>query len=158
MRGQAKYKRRILTPEKKFNSTTLSKFINYVMERGKKSLAERIVYQSLDLAAGKSKKDPLEIFNGVISAVAPAIEVRSRRIGGANYQVPMEVREPRRTALAMRWIINAAKQRRGETMAKRLCAEYLDALNGTGAAIKKRTDTHRMAEANRAFAHFAKTR
>jgi len=158
MRGQAKYKRRILAPEKKFNSTALSKFINYVMERGKKSLAERIVYQSLDLAAGKSKKEPLEIFNNVISAVAPAIEVRSRRIGGANYQVPIEVREPRRTALAMRWIINAAKERRGETMVKRLCAEYLDALNGTGAAIKKRTDTHRMAEANRAFAHFAKTR
>jgi len=158
MRGQAKYKRRILAPEKKFSSTTLSKFINYVMERGKKSLAERIVYQSLDLAAQKSKKEPLDIFNGVISAVAPAIEVRSRRIGGANYQVPMEVREPRRTALAMRWIIGAAKERRGETMAKRLCAEYLDALNGTGAAIKKRTDTHRMAEANRAFAHFAKTR
>jgi len=158
MRGQAKYKRRILAPDNKYNSTTLSKFINYVMERGKKTLAERIVYQSLDLASGKAKKDPLEIFNGVIIAVAPAIEVRSRRIGGANYQVPMEVREPRRTALAMRWIINAAKERRGETMAKRLCAEYLDALNGTGAAIKKRTDTHRMAEANRAFAHFAKIR
>jgi small subunit ribosomal protein S7 len=158
MRGTSKYKKKLLKPDVKFGSTTLTKFINYIMERGKKSVAEEIVYSSLDEASKKLKKEPLEIFNAVISTVAPQVEVRSRRIGGANYQVPIEVKEPRRTALAMRWVIEAAKNRNGMPMHQRLALEYQDILSGTGAAIKKREDTHKMAEANRAFAHFAKMR
>jgi small subunit ribosomal protein S7 len=147
-----------LKPDSKFGSTAVTKFINYIMEQGKKSIAEEIVYSSLDEASKKLKKEPLEIFTTVISTVAPQVEVRSRRIGGANYQVPIEVREPRRTALAMRWLIEAAKSRRGMPMHQRLALEYQDILSGTGIAIKKREDTHKMAEANRAFAHFAKMR
>jgi small subunit ribosomal protein S7 len=158
MRGTSKYKKRLLKPDSKFGSTAVTKFINYIMEQGKKSIAEEIVYSSLDEASKKLKKEPLEIFTTVISTVAPQVEVRSRRIGGANYQVPIEVREPRRTALAMRWLIEAAKSRRGMPMHQRLALEYQDILSGTGIAIKKREDTHKMAEANRAFAHFAKMR
>ena len=158
MRGSSNYKKHILAPDVKFGSTTVSKFINYIMERGKKSVAEEIVYSSLEEASKKLKKEPLEVFNTALSTVAPAVEVRSRRIGGANYQVPIEVKEPRRTALAMRWIITAAKSRKGMPMHQRLALEYQDILSGTGAAIKKKEDTHRMAEANRAFAHFAKMR
>ncbi len=128
------------------------------MNNGKRSVAEEIVYSSLDEAGSKLKKEPLEVFNTALSTVAPQVEVRSKRIGGANYQVPIEVKEPRRTALAMRWIIEAAKSRKGMPMHQRLALEYQDILAGTGAAIKKREDTHRMAEANRAFAHFAKMR
>jgi len=158
MRGVSKYKKRLIKPDEKFSSTTISKFINYIMERGKKSVAQKIVYSSLEEASLKLKKEPLDIFNGVISAVAPQVEVKSRRIGGANYQVPIEVKEPRRTTLAMRWIIEAAKSKKGMPMHQRLALEYQDALSGVGVAIKKREDTHRMAEANRAFAHFAKMR
>lgn len=158
MRGTSKYKKRLVKPDRKYGSTTLTKFINYIMQRGKKSVAEEIVYSSLEKASQKLKKEPLEVFNGVLSSVAPQVEVRSRRIGGANYQVPVEVKEPRRTALAMRWIIEAAASRKGMPMQERLAAEYQDILSGTGAALKKREDTHKMAEANRAFAHFAKMR
>lgn len=156
MRGQSKYKKRIIEPDKKFGSTTISKFINYIMERGKKNIAEEIVYESLEIAAKESKKDPLDVFNTVLNTVAPNVEVRSRRIGGANYQIPMDVREPRRTSLAMRWIIAGAQSRKGQKMAEKLAKEYTEALSGTGFAIKKKTDTHKMAEANKAFAHFAK--
>ncbi|MFH1855492.1 MAG: 30S ribosomal protein S7 [bacterium] len=158
MRGNNYYKKRLIAPDERFGSTSVSKFINYIMERGKKSIAKKLVYDSLDEAAKVLKKEPLDVFNAVLSAIAPSVEVRSRRIGGANYQVPIEVREPRRTALAMRWIIAAAKSKKGMPMHKRLATEFQDILSGTGAAIKKREDTHRMAEANRAFAHFAKMR
>jgi len=158
MRGTSKYKKKLIKPDAKYGSTTLAKFINYIMLRGKKSKAEDIVYTSLEEAASKLKKEPLEIFNSSISTIAPTVEVRSRRIGGANYQVPVEVKEPRRTALAMRWIIEAAKSRKGMPMHKRLAQEYEDILSGVGVAIKKKEDTHKMAEANRAFAHFGKMR
>jgi small subunit ribosomal protein S7 len=158
MRGNSKFKKIIIDPDKKFGSTVLAKFINHIMQDGKKSIAQKIVYDSLDLASKELKKEQMDIFNGVISAIAPAVEVRGRRIGGANYQIPIEVREPRRTALAMRWVIDAAKARKGEPMAIKLSKEYIDALNSTGMAFKKKIDTHKMAEANRAFAHFAKIR
>jgi small subunit ribosomal protein S7 len=158
MRGISKYKKHIIAPDVLYGSTAVAKFINYIMERGKKSIATRVVYDSLEFASKELKKEPIEIFTTVISTVAPAVEVKSKRIGGANYQIPAEVKEPRRTALAMRWIIEAAKSRKGMPMSKRLAAEYKDILAGTGSALKKREDTHRMAEANRAFAHFAKMR
>lgn len=158
MRGISKYKKHVIAPDAKYGSTAVSKFINYIMERGKKTIATKVVYDSLELSSKELKKEPLEIFAAAIAAVAPAVEVKSKRIGGANYQIPSEVKEPRRTALAMRWIIEAAKSRKGTPMYKRLAAEYKDILAGTGSALKKREDTHRMAEANRAFAHFAKMR
>ena len=158
MRGQSKYKKRIIEPDEKYNSTTIAKFINYVMERGKKSVSQKIVYQSMEIASKELKKEPLDVFNAALSAVVPSVEVRGRRIGGANYQIPVEVREPRRTALAMRWLIGAAQARKGEPMAKKLAKEYADAIANTGQAFKKKTDAHKMAEANRAFAHFAKIR
>jgi small subunit ribosomal protein S7 len=158
MRGRSKYKKRTVQPDEKFGSTTLAKFINLVMKRGKKEVARKIVYNSLDLAAKQLKKEPLEVFNAAINAVAPSVEVRSKRIGGASYQIPVEVKEPRRTSLAMRWIIEAAKERSGAPMEVRLSLEYIDAISNTGRAIKKKTDVHKMAEANRAFAHFAKMR
>ena len=156
MRSGSKYKKKIIQPDLVFSSTTVAKFINYIMRNGKKSAAERIVYNSLDLASKELKKEPLDIFNFVISSVAPAVEVRGRRIGGANYQIPVEVKEPRRTALAMRWLIGAARKRRGLPMAQRLSAEYIDVHQGSGEALKKKIDTHKMAESNKAFAHFAR--
>jgi len=158
MRGKSKFKRSQIKPDSKYDSVVLARFINYIMERGKKSVAEKIVYGALSRAAEKLKKEPLEVFELSINAVAPSVEVRSRRIGGANYQIPTEVREPRRTALAMRWLKDAAKSRRGIPMDERLSQEFVDAISGNGAAIKKKNDTHRMAEANRAFAHFARIR
>ncbi len=158
MRGKSGYKRKIIEPDKRFASSSLAKFINYVMERGKKSVAEKIVYGSLDEASSRLKKDPLDVFNQAILTVAPSVEVRSRRIGGANYQIPVEVKEPRRTALAMRWVIEGAKSKKGAPMAKRLADEYCEILSGSSYSLKKRTDTHKMAEANRAFAHFARLR
>lgn len=156
MRGVSKYKKRIAKPDEIYGSTAATKFINYIMERGKKETAKKIFYDSLEISAKELNKDGIEVFNEALQIVAPSVEVRSRRIGGANYQIPMEVKEPRRTSLAMRWLIAAAKDRSGMPMADRLAKEYVDILNGTGAAIKKKTDTHKMAEANRAFAHFAK--
>lgn len=158
MRGKSDRKKRVIKPDAQFGSTTVEKFIHYVMKDGKKDLATRVVYESLEIAAKELKKEPLEVFNFALSAVAPAVEVRSRRIGGANYQIPMEVKEPRRTSLAMRWIIDAARSKSGSPMAQKLASEYKDIYAGTGVAMKKRTDTHKMAEANKAFAHFARIR
>jgi small subunit ribosomal protein S7 len=124
------------------------------MERGKKSTAERIVYKALDIVAQKSKREPVEVFEQAIRNASPVLEVRPRRVGGATYQVPMEVPQPRRVSLAMRWILNAARARTGRPIAERLAAELLDAANNTGVAVKRREDTHRMADANKAFAHY----
>ena len=132
----------------------LTKFMNAVMNRGKKSIAEKIVYGAFDKIQAKAKQDPLGVFQQALSNVAPAIEVRSRRVGGATYQVPVEVRTERRQALAIRWIIGAARSRNENTMEERLSAELMDAANNRGTAVKKREDTHKMAEANRAFAHY----
>ena len=158
MRGQSKYKKKIIKPDVKFGSTAVAKFINYLMEGGKKSTAQKILYTSLDEASGVLKKEPLDVFNRVISQVSPNVEVRSKRIGGANYQIPVDVKEPRRTALAMRWIIDAAKSKKGKPMSSRLAEVYKESIEGTGAAIKKRSDVQKMAEANKAFAHFARSR
>ena len=138
----------------KYNNALLSVLINKIMERGKKSTAERIVYQALDIVASKSKRDPVEVFEQAIRNASPVLEVRPRRVGGATYQVPMEVPQGRRISLAMRWILTAARSRTGRPIAERLAAELLDAANNTGVAVKRREDTHRMAEANKAFAHY----
>lgn len=156
MRGKVDRRNRTVKPDEQFGSTTVEKFIHYIMNGGKKEVARKIVYDSLESAAKQLKKEPLEVFNFVISSVAPSVEVRSRRIGGANYQIPMEVKEPRRTSLAMRWIIEAARSKSGRPMSERLAQEYQDIFAGTGSALKKRSDTHKMADANKAFAHFAR--
>lgn len=146
-------KREIL-PDPKFGSVDLAKFMNVVMLSGKKAVAERIVYGALEQIANKTGKDALEVFNQAINNVKPIVEVKSRRVGGANYQVPVEVRPVRRLALAMRWVREAAKKRGEKSMDLRLAGELIDAAEGRGAAMKKREDTHRMAEANKAFSHF----
>ena len=146
-------KREIL-PDPKFGSVELAKFMNVVMLSGKKAVAERIVYGALDQVQSKSGKEPIEVFNLAINNIKPIVEVKSRRVGGANYQVPVEVRPVRRLALAMRWLREAAKKRGEKSMDLRLAGELLDAAEGRGAAMKKREDTHKMAEANKAFSHF----
>ncbi len=146
--------RRELLPDPKFGSLTVSRFMNSVMKQGKKSVAELIVYGALDQIEGKVKQSPVAVFEQALENVAPAIEVRSRRVGGATYQVPVEVRPERRTTLAIRWIIDAARERNEKTMVDKLSGELLDASNNRGNAVKKREDTHRMAEANRAFSHY----
>ena len=146
-------KREIL-PDPKFGDIVLSKFMNSVMFDGKKSVAEGIVYGALDNVEARAKKDPLGVFHEALGNVSPGIEVRSRRVGGATYQVPVEVRPERAQALAIRWLIGAARARSEKTMAARLSGELLDASNNRGNAVKKREDTHRMAEANRAFSHY----
>ena len=146
--------RREIIPDAKYGDIVVAKFMNTIMYEGKKSVAERIVYGALDSVEAKAKSDPLAVFKQALENVAPAVEVRSRRVGGATYQVPVEVRSDRRQALAIRWIIAAARERNDKTMIDRLSAELLDASNNRGAAVKKREDTHRMAEANRAFAHY----
>ncbi|NOL50054.1 30S ribosomal protein S7 [Pelistega europaea] len=146
-------KREIL-PDPKFGSVELAKFMNVVMLSGKKAVAERIVYGALEQIAAKTGKEPLEVFNLAINNVKPIVEVKSRRVGGANYQVPVEVRPVRRLALAMRWVREAAKKRGEKSMDLRLAGELIDASEGRGAAMKKREDTHKMAEANKAFSHF----
>ena len=146
-------KREIL-PDPKFGSVDLSKFMNVVMESGKKAVAERIIYGALDQVEKKVGKDPLEIFMIAINNVKPMVEVKSRRVGGANYQVPVEVRPVRRTALAMRWIREAARKRGEKSMAQRLANELMEAAEGRGGAVKKKEEVHRMAEANKAFAHY----
>jgi small subunit ribosomal protein S7 len=145
---------REVLPDPKFGDVTLTKFMNYVMYEGKKSVAETIVYGAFDRIASKLKREPLEVFHDALANVAPAIEVRSRRVGGATYQVPVEVRPERRKALAIRWLVNAARARNENTMTERLAGELADAANNRGSAVKKREDTHRMAEANRAFSHY----
>jgi len=146
-------KREIL-PDPKFKNVELSKFVNVLMTAGKKSVAERIIYGALDQIQKKSGKDPLEVFSTAINAVKPMVEVKSRRVGGANYQVPVEVRPVRRLALSMRWIREAARKRGEKSMGARLAGELIDAAEGRGAAIKKREEVHRMAEANKDFAHY----
>jgi small subunit ribosomal protein S7 len=146
--------KRVINPDPKFGDLIVSKFMNNLMVDGKKSVAEGIVYGAFDMVQAKSKADPIQLFHQALENVAPAIEVRSRRVGGATYQVPVEVRSERRQALAIRWIINAARGRNEKTMVERLSAELLDAGNNRGTAVKKREDTHKMAEANRAFSHY----
>ena len=146
--------KRSVLPDAKFGNKVVAKFINNVMEDGKKAVAEKIVYSAFDIIASKSKQDALEVFNTAIENVKPVVEVRSRRVGGATYQVPCEVRADRRQALAIRWILDAAKKRSETTMTDRLAGELLDAFANKGSAIKKREDTHRMAEANKAFSHY----
>ena len=155
MRRKKSIKREI-TPDPKYGSIIAAKFINHLMEEGKKSIAQDIFYKSLDLASKKLKKDnPIEILEEAIKNTAPLLEVKSRRVGGANYQVPYEVKGDRREFLAMSWTIEAARKKKGVTMAERLAQELVDAFNNTGNAVKKKEETHRVAEANRAFAHFA---
>ncbi len=146
--------KREIIPDAKFGDVIVTKFMNSVMYEGKKSTAEGIVYGAFDIIEGKMKSDPLAVFKSALENVAPAIEVRSRRVGGATYQVPVEVRTERRQALAIRWLISAARARNDKTMVERLSAELMDAANNRGNAVKKREDTHRMAEANRAFSHY----
>jgi len=146
-------KREIL-PDAKYKDLVLAKFMNAIMLDGKKSVAERIVYGALDIVEGKAKTEPTRVFHDALENIKPAVEVRSRRVGGATYQVPVEVRPDRRQALAIRWLVSASRSRNENTMRERLAAELLDASNNRGSAVKKREDTHKMAEANRAFSHY----
>ncbi len=147
--------RNIVKPDFKYGSYEVEKFINYVMEKGKKSIARTIVYSALEEMGKQAKKEPIEVFETALKNTKPLLEVRSRRVGGANYQVPREVPENRALSLAMRWLIEAAKSKKGADMYKRLADEFIMASKNEGVAIKKRQDTHKMAEANKAFAHFA---
>jgi len=146
--------KREVNPDPKFGDLTVTKFMNSVMLDGKKSIAERIVYGALDIVEEKAKTDPVEMFHQALENVAPSVEVRSRRVGGATYQVPVEVRNERKQALAIRWLIAAARKRNETTMVGRLSGELMDAANNRGAAVKKREDTHKMADANKAFSHY----
>jgi small subunit ribosomal protein S7 len=154
MSRRRRVQKREIIPDPKFGDAVVTKFMNAVMEQGKKSVAERIVYGALERMESKAKSDPVQMFRQALENVMPAVEVRSRRVGGATYQVPVEVRAERRQALAIRWIITAARGRNENTMVERLSGELLDAANNRGTAVKKREDTHKMAEANRAFAHY----
>lgn len=155
MRGKPAPKRKI-EGDLKYNDKNIAKFINYVMERGKKSVAERIVYGAFNIIKEKTKQDPRHIFNKAVKKVSPLVEVRGKRVGGANYQVPFQVRGERRYFLGCNWMIKSAMDRKGHSMAEKLATEILDASNGEGAAVKKREAVHRMAEANKAFAHFSR--
>jgi small subunit ribosomal protein S7 len=146
--------KRVILPDPKYGDVQLAKFINVIMEDGKKSIAEKVVYGALDQVAQRSKADPLEAFEKAMDNVRPVVEVKSRRVGGATYQVPVEVRADRRNALAMRWITEAARKRGEKSMDLRLAGEIMDAFENKGGAVKKREDTHRMAEANKAFSHY----
>ena len=146
--------KREIIPDPKFGSARLAKFINHVMESGKKSVAERIVYGALDIVAEKSKEEPIEMFEKALENIQPMVEVKSRRVGGATYQVPMEVRQERGTAMALRWLVNFSRARNGRSMAHKLAGELMDAANEAGSAVRKREETHKMAEANKAFAHY----
>ncbi|PIP86291.1 30S ribosomal protein S7 [Candidatus Campbellbacteria bacterium CG11_big_fil_rev_8_21_14_0_20_44_21] len=153
MRRKIKNRNKI-SPDIRFSSLEIEKLINYVMERGKKEVARKIVYGAFDEIKEEAKADPLEIFQKAVANTSPSVEVRSKRVGGANYQIPREVRPERRLTLALRWIIQAAKSKKGSPMRKKLSAELLLASRGEGEAVKKKENTHRMAEANKAFAHF----
>lgn len=155
MRGKRAPKR-IIKPDDKFNSQDVAKFINYIMQRGKKTVAKGIIYEALDIISEKTKGDALGIFDTAIKNVSPSVEIKGRRVGGANYQVPMAVRSERSFALGCRWLIDAANNKKGKRMAEKLAEEFIAAYNNEGAAIKKKQDTYRMAEANRAFAHFSR--
>jgi len=145
---------REILPDPKFGSRVVAKFVNMMMKRGKKSVAEHIMYDALDLMQQRAKQDPIKLFKQAVDNVKPALEVKSRRVGGSTYQVPVEVRPERRNSLSMRWLIGSARRRGEKSMAEKLAGELLDASNNRGAAVKKREDTHRMAEANKAFAHY----
>ncbi len=153
MRRAGAAKREVI-PDPKYGSRLVAKFVNIMMIRGKKSTAERIMYDALQSVEDRSKQDPLKMFKTAIDNVKPAVEVKSRRVGGSTYQVPVEVRPERRTSLAMRWVIGAARNRAERSMAEKLAGELLDASQNRGTAVKKREDTHKMAEANKAFAHY----
>ena len=150
-----KVKKRTIAPDLIYNDPLVAKLINYIMKKGKKSIARKIVYGAFDIIKEKTKNEPLEVFKLAIKNTGPVLEVRPKRVGGATYQVPREVRGERMLALSLRWMIKAAKSKKGKPMRERLAAELIDASNNTGWSVKKREDTHRMAEANRAFAHFA---
>ena len=146
--------KRDVIPDPKFGDLVVSKFMNSLMQDGKKSVAESIVYGAFDIVQQKTRQDPINVFHGALDNIRPAVEVRSRRVGGATYQVPVEVRTDRQQALAIRWLIESARKRGENTMRERLSGELMDAMNGRGQAVKKREDTHRMADANRAFSHY----
>ncbi len=149
---------RDIQPDRKYNNVRVQRLINRVMLNGKKQLAERLVYEAMDKAAVKLKvEDPLEVLDRALDNVRPSVETRSRRVGGANYQIPFEVRGQRQSHLTLMWFVAAARARKGMSMSDRIASEIMDAYNGTGAAVKKKEDAHKMAEANRAFAHFART-
>jgi len=152
------FKRHKVDPDRVYQDTEVSKLINKVMKDGKKSTSQKIVYGAFDMIKAKTKKEPLEVFKKAMENVSPLLEVKPKRIGGATYQVPMEVRSERKSALAMRWILEAARSKKGKAMAEKLGDELISASNNEGNAIKKKNDTHRMAEANKAFAHFARKR
>lgn len=154
MPRRSKVERRIPTPDARYNSELVARFINKVMQRGKKGLAETIVYDALQTIQERTGRDALEVFEQAINNATPLLEVKPRRVGGATYQVPVQIEGQRRTSLAFRWLLASSKARSGKTMSEKLANELLDAYNGTGATIKRREDTHRMAEANRAFSHF----
>lgn len=156
MRGTKATPKRLLEPDNKYGSLTVTKLVNYVMKNGKKTVAEKITYEALEIAAEKLSADPIDVLEQAIKNISPVIEVRGRRVGGANLQVPIEVSKPRRLMLAMRWLLSAARNGHGKRMAVKLADELVAAYNNEGAAIKKKEETHRMAEANRAFAHFAR--
>jgi len=150
------YKKHKVAPDRLYNDAEVAKFVNKVMQDGKKSTAQKIVYSAFDIIKAQTKKEPLEVFKLAIENASPILEVKPKRIGGATYQVPMEVRGERRLALAFRWIIDGARAKKGKPMAEKLAAELIDATNNQGNALKKKNDMHRMAEANKAFAHFAR--
>ena len=151
----SKIKRHPIEPDFKYNNVVVAKFINQIMRKGKKTIAKKVVYGCFDIIKEKTKKDPIDVFELALKNVSPLLEVKPKRVGGATYQVPMEVKGERKLALALRWIISGAKAKKGKAMKEKLAAEIMDAANKTGWAVKKKEDTHRMAEANRAFAHFA---
>ena len=154
MPRRAKVEKRIILPDPRYNSRLLAKFINKIMTRGKKSTAERIVYTALSLVENRMRRTPIDVFDTAIRNATPILEVKPRRVGGATYQVPVEIRGDRRLALAIRWLISSSRARPGKSMAEKLSNELMDAAQGQGATIKKREDTHRMAEANKAFSHY----
>ena len=154
MPRRAKVERRIVLPDPRYNSRTLAKFINKMMLRGKKSTSERIVYTAMGLIETRMRRNPIDIFDTAMRNATPVLEVKPRRVGGATYQVPVEIRADRRTSLAMRWIIQAARKRPGKSMSERLAGELMDAMNNTGGAVRRKEETHKMAEANKAFSHY----
>ncbi|MFX1555446.1 MAG: 30S ribosomal protein S7 [Promethearchaeota archaeon] len=154
MPRRARVVKRELPPDARYNSQSVARFINGIMMRGKKATAERIVYDAFDIMEGQTRRNPLDTFEQALRNATPVIEVKPRRVGGATYQVPVEIRGNRRIALGMRWLIQSARARTGRSMAEKLAAELMDAARGQGTTIKRREDTHRMAEANRAFAHY----
>lgn len=155
MRKNTGIKRHTVAPDYKYNNPAVGKFINFVMKDGKKSVARTVVYDAFDIVEKKGKQDPMDVFDRALRNVSPTLEVKSKRVGGANYQVPLQVRGERRVMLSMNWIINAARSAKGKPMSERLAAELLAAANNEGSAVRKKEDVERMAHANRAFAHFA---